>query len=1627
MSRRNANSGKDIRSRIKHSNANLGSGVELSRTQTTSASQAGYASNLGNSYDQDAAHQNHLGAGPSFVSLTPSDSISNFEGKHGGISSQQYPQYQHQQSSIPLPGGPQGGSLFPRSPSPTAGSTASFARQMNDVGTSGTASNHGRSQDAMPNRPTRSIRRPIGMTGNAAGHGIAGPSPLSQNQQAAPQLSIHPPAGEAPRSGDRHARSARLMAQVNDLGGAAQDNRMSMNSEDESLEDAYGGLSPIEGPSRSPFAHSTAGSSALDGPSPHLGSLSKDKSPAALGSVLSALSQAGRKGQGRRIMRGMTAEEESRRRRVERRMDEARSVEFRDLRHYQTAADSEVGGVGRIGAVLRKVKAEWGVVTEDEFNSVALALSLLDESSLGSNRGEFETTKELIADALQGTVDDHYESFATAITLHNSVLASLTSVQTSVSSSRRRLRDSRDALGSKRADLVQLWHRQQSVKEALRLLNTIEQLKNVPDRLEALMSGKHFLTAVNLLVRALKVIQKPEMLSIGAISDLRSWLRNQEGHMLEILVEEIHNHLYLKSIYCDRRWKGYQPGEETLPDVKWGKGFDEEGVSTPPNTDTGSAPDTPSLSSGRKKQQNDPDALPVKLATYLEGLPSRRVGDSSYVNASQDLGEWDEAAGGRRSPAGGDAANGAGSGNVNGETFDETDRQGGLEATAAAEINENPESDSFHYMEMLLEALARLGKMGMAIDVIHQRLPLEIHSLVENTIREVESRSEPLRQSAGMIIRPESILLASSSALAKTFGDNSRGSLRSSHGARASKFGSMNAGHLSSTSRPLSTLLRLSASESSQVVTDGEIMRDLFWTLFSKLDAVLQSHRVIHEVARQISQRSGFKEGTTAANGSSVSTSNTVAEKLRGRLVGGERLLEVWGPIQMEVRALLHEHLMDDTQSPSSRRNNMVSINEVLRQGRFDRDRSKKLFNLSHHSSRSSNAPSSSSSASATASKREQTSTRRHQESLNSSLRAFVPGLVNAAETSGGISGFSSTLDGFSSSQHKEHQILASASAAGSNEGTGYTTSMITGSHRLLVKPDAFNISVLFQPALAFVDRVRVIMPSEAAGETSKGFSAFLDEFVRDVFLPQLEDKVQTLFQSAVGGADAFSEDPSSRGVSEKPIVKSAANVVVLIDSLYSMLRTTPFHRESYSRLIIQTIVQYYAKCHERYKDLVVVVADHGHSSSDQHGSTSNGSSTRMLSAQWAQNPQLADILSELLDPETILERRLELQDQEDQIELILASRNGTKESVGHEDLITSRKKLLSLGHLEHSLGWFLKHVQRLKATDESLPVSSRPSARLSIVGRLNADGEETVDGAQQTEYKLPLSSDMAARYDTLPRTFQHLSNTVLFTLRMELRARVIHHLDLAILEGNYLVEESNAEPDPHIVDLNSELANLDDILIDSVKPSDHRFLFEGLSNLMDTMLISAIKKLRAINRPGVSKMIRNILALQQNLKNIIISETTSNSASLSSSSTSNGKSDQTVPVVNFEHSRRFWELLSHSPADMLEFIKRETKSNGVNGRQRYGFDEVRCALNLMLGLENGSPQQSQQQQSQPQMSATSNVNTPSTAGSTPLAVGPSLPTLKAGTVDGKEGTVSRQKFNEYLIELHQVLDPEES
>ncbi|KAJ7107607.1 exocyst complex component sec8 [Mycena crocata] len=1092
--------------------------------------------------------------------------------------------------------------------------------------------------------------------------------------------------------------------------------------------------------------------------------------PTSLTSVMSAFQSAGTR------RRGMTNGSDDMDYQRERR-EEIEAEKLRQQRIRDKAPGRRLNGKARAGdidAVLDQVKDGWEFVVDPEFNNVDLALELLDESSVGKDMDSFRRTKNMLSKALKGSVDKHYQAFAAALPHHSSLLNHLTATQAQISDARTALQESKDALGSKRADLVQLWARGQTLEEMMRLLDQIEHLKSVPDLLETLMSEKRLLQASVLLVRSLKIINKSEMLEIGAVSDLRSYLNAQETALREILIDELQSHLYLKSFWCESRWAAYSPNQQTFPKVE----FEEE---TEPKASV-LPTSSPSEESFRQ----------TRLSRFLNDLalrpndPPHDLNDPSFRNSGSEM------------------------------------LTGRSSMFTAASTASNPESDSFAYMETLLESFAVLGKLGNALDNIGQRLPSEIFTLVETTLDEVEERAEYGRRGSmysftGVAGRSDNVYTfspadsASSSALSKAALWNV-------------------------------SALRLVALESSAKQVDHEILKDFFWTLYSKLDAVAQSLRVIYEVANRIGSRRDFKDSSGAKPGALFP------------------LAEIWNPVQAAVRILIYDYLVDENQGSVSGRNPISSINEILRESKFSRDKTKAVFRFADTDAKLTNK-----------------TLKSHEDELTRVIKDTMPGLVQTSESA----------------------VQAALSTVGTDDrllGAGQH-------HRLLIRPDAFHVSVLFQPTLAFLDRVSEVLPSGV--DSARESTTVLDDFVLKVYLPQLEEKVSFLFHQAVTGLEAFQPDPSSYHLSSEPLAKASTHLMALINSLCAMLLKSPFHRENYSRLILGVVIQFYQRCSDRFQDL-----------------EASAEPQPALAAQWAQRSELTPCLAELLTTtETDAAKQQQLARQETNLEMDFLGQN----AIQHSDLVVSVRNLAALASLYRSVAWFASELQGLKSTSESetllSPVLLEPVSAVSPYTPFLPVLPPSPSGNLQ----LPLSREMALRFQALLKTYEQLSELILDSIRIDIRCRTIHHLESALRYGNYSIEREAGEPDPHVVDLNNELGECNDFASTCLPKRERQFVFMGLSNLMEQLLISGARHLRLPTAFGIKKIMRNILALQQSIKTLT--------------------NDQ--QNTEFERAKRYYSLFNVSPQDMLDGIRKKQK-------QWFTFDEYQTMLNLQCKVVTG-------------------------------------------------------------------------
>lgn len=100
------------------------------------------------------------------------------------------------------------------------------------------------------------------------------------------------------------------------------------------------------------------------------------------------------------------------------------------------------------------------------------------------------------------------------------------------------------ATGGKRAEMGVLWAKERMLRDMLKTLDTMwvsitansapltmphsENLKQVADKLETMIGDKRFLQASIVLMRSVRTVDKQDMREIGALAELRAYLKGQQ-------------------------------------------------------------------------------------------------------------------------------------------------------------------------------------------------------------------------------------------------------------------------------------------------------------------------------------------------------------------------------------------------------------------------------------------------------------------------------------------------------------------------------------------------------------------------------------------------------------------------------------------------------------------------------------------------------------------------------------------------------------------------------------------------------------------------------------------------------------------------------------------------------------------------------------------------------------------------------------------------------------------------------------------------------------------------------------------------------------------------------------------
>ncbi|XP_064797004.1 exocyst complex component 4-like [Oncorhynchus masou masou] len=279
---------------------------------------------------------------------------------------------------------------------------------------------------------------------------------------------------------------------------------------------------------------------------------------------------------------------------------------------------------GRYRSAVSKSKDPSGLLI-----SVIRTLSSSDDKQdRETEKGRLEEAFEKCDRDLDEQIVQHYAELTTAIRTYQSITERITSSRNKIKGVKENLLSCKMLLHCKRDELRKLWIEGIEHKHVLNLLDEIESIKQVPQRLEACMASKHYLHATDMLVSAVESLEGP-LLQVEGLGDLRLELHSKKLNIHVVLIDELHRHLYIKStsrLGTKNKDKNQgRHGGSTTKDTSPLPQLDVSSLSTPRKLMDSSQFSTPGTTSMRELQahheaREDPDVHPEENTQEFMGV-----------------------------------------------------------------------------------------------------------------------------------------------------------------------------------------------------------------------------------------------------------------------------------------------------------------------------------------------------------------------------------------------------------------------------------------------------------------------------------------------------------------------------------------------------------------------------------------------------------------------------------------------------------------------------------------------------------------------------------------------------------------------------------------------------------------------------------------------------------------------------------------------------------------------------------------------------------------------------------------------------------------------------------------------
>lgn len=392
------------------------------------------------------------------------------------------------------------------------------------------------------------------------------------------------------------------------------------------------------------------------------------------------------------------------------------------------------------------------------------------------------------------------------------------------------------------------------------------------------------------------------------------------------------------------------------------------------------------------------------------------------------------------------------------------------------------------------------------------------------------------------------------------------------------------------------------------------------------------------------------------------------------------------------------------------------------------------------------------------------------------------------------------------------------------------------GSAAVLSEEGIYLAASIYRPLLQFTDKIASMLPQKYSQLGNDGLLAFIENFLKDHFLPTMFVDYRKCVQQAIASPAAFR--PRAHAIVYNPSVEHGRPVLqgllaidYLAKEVLSWARLIPKYSNELIDYVQTFLERAFERCRTSYTEAVLEKQSYL-----LLGRNDVEKLMRQDPANSFQNSYERMMENNVSDTESI-EAEREMSD------LLLSLRPIKQENLIHDD-----SKVILLASLSDSLEFLADSVERF---GESIV---RPAA-----------GSDNKKHSYQLNHHRRTPSVLSKTLASLADEYRKLAIDCLKVLRLEMQLETIFHLQ-EMTSREYLEDQDAEEPDDFIISLTSQITRRDEEVAPFVAEWKRNYIFGGISSIVVNTSVQILGEMKSINLLGVQQICRNSIALEQAL-----------------------------------------------------------------------------------------------------------------------------------------------------------------